>query len=173
MGKTFLRVRTVWLNCFVGSPIRSLAARTYLRLSEIVRPSPTEVITFVDEKVEMRRWRDRHMIRSPCDDAVMASNGDILWMQRVLLGGDVEGRGRWMKGEGKRWWVLFLRLVGYKVLYFSLVSLAAVFGSSFNYGRRVKFRGSGFRVANMARECGEALYHLGCGTLSLFRWVWL
>ena len=127
MGKTFPRVRTVSLNCFMGSPVKSSAARTYLRLSEIVRPSPAEAITFVDEKaetindasfgmqwdfresrparwtlrdkpavahnsganfafadghVETKRWRDRRTIRAPRDDAVMADNEDILWMQR-------------------------------------------------------------------------------------------
>ena len=85
---------------------------------------------FADGHVETKSWRDRPTIRLPRDDAVMVDNGDILWMQRVLLGGDVEGV--WMRGEGKRWRVLFLRVVGYKVLYLLLVSLAAVFGSSFN-----------------------------------------
>ena len=52
MGKTFPRVRTVSLNCFMDSPIKSPAARTYLWLSKIVRTSPAQAITFVDEKVE-------------------------------------------------------------------------------------------------------------------------
>jgi prepilin-type N-terminal cleavage/methylation domain-containing protein/prepilin-type processing-associated H-X9-DG protein len=46
------RVRTVSLNCFMGSPIRSPAATSYLRMSDIVRPSPSEALTFVDERVE-------------------------------------------------------------------------------------------------------------------------
>ncbi len=52
MGSTFPRVRTVSLNCFMGSPVESPAATSYLRLSEIVKPSPAEAITFVDEKIE-------------------------------------------------------------------------------------------------------------------------
>jgi prepilin-type N-terminal cleavage/methylation domain-containing protein/prepilin-type processing-associated H-X9-DG protein len=46
------RVRTVSLNCFMGSPIRSPAATTYRRMGDIVRPSPAEALTFVDERVE-------------------------------------------------------------------------------------------------------------------------
>jgi prepilin-type processing-associated H-X9-DG protein len=42
----------VSLNCFMGSPIRSPAATSYLRMSDIVRPSPAEALTFVDERVE-------------------------------------------------------------------------------------------------------------------------
>lgn len=52
MGKTFPRAWTVSLNCFMGSPMRSPAARTCLRLSEIVWTSPAEAIPFVDEKME-------------------------------------------------------------------------------------------------------------------------
>ena len=50
--KIFPWARTVSLNCFMGSPVKNPAARTYLWLSEIVRPSPAQAITFVDEKVE-------------------------------------------------------------------------------------------------------------------------
>lgn len=46
------RVRTVSLNCFVGSPIVSPAATTYRKLSEMVRPAPSMFLTFVDERVE-------------------------------------------------------------------------------------------------------------------------
>jgi prepilin-type N-terminal cleavage/methylation domain-containing protein/prepilin-type processing-associated H-X9-DG protein len=46
------RVRTVSLNCFMGSPIRSPAATTYWRMGDIVRPSPAAALTFVDERVE-------------------------------------------------------------------------------------------------------------------------
>ena len=52
MGKTFPRARMVLLNCFMGSPVRSPAARTCLRLSEIVLSSSAEAIPFVDEKME-------------------------------------------------------------------------------------------------------------------------
>lgn len=46
------RVRTVSLNCFLGSPVESPVARTYRRLGEIVRPGPAEILTFLDERVE-------------------------------------------------------------------------------------------------------------------------
>ncbi|MCX7867975.1 MAG: DUF1559 domain-containing protein [Limisphaera sp.] len=46
------RVRTVSLNCFVGSPVVSPAATTYRKLSEMVRPAPAMFLTFVDERVE-------------------------------------------------------------------------------------------------------------------------
>jgi len=46
------RVRTLSLNCFLGSPVESPAATTYRRLGEITRPGPSEMITFVDERLE-------------------------------------------------------------------------------------------------------------------------
>ncbi|MBM3882812.1 MAG: type II secretion system protein [Verrucomicrobia bacterium] len=46
------RVRTVSLNCFLGSPVESPVARTYRRLGEIAQPSPAEALTFVEERVE-------------------------------------------------------------------------------------------------------------------------
>ena len=46
------RVRTVSLNCFMGSPVKSPVATTYLRMAEIVEPSPAEAMTFVEERVE-------------------------------------------------------------------------------------------------------------------------
>jgi prepilin-type N-terminal cleavage/methylation domain-containing protein/prepilin-type processing-associated H-X9-DG protein len=46
------RVRTVSLNCFVGSPVVSPAATTYRKLSEMTRPAPSMFLTFVDERVE-------------------------------------------------------------------------------------------------------------------------
>lgn len=48
-GITQPRVRTVSLNCFVGSPVESPAALVYRRLSDMVRPGPTQVFTFIDE----------------------------------------------------------------------------------------------------------------------------
>lgn len=49
-GITQPRVRTVSLNCFLGSPVDSPAARTYRRLGEIGRPAQT--FTFMDEREE-------------------------------------------------------------------------------------------------------------------------
>lgn len=46
------RVRTVSLNCFVGSPIVSPAATTYRKISEMTLPPPSQFLTFVDERVE-------------------------------------------------------------------------------------------------------------------------
>jgi prepilin-type N-terminal cleavage/methylation domain-containing protein/prepilin-type processing-associated H-X9-DG protein len=46
------RVRTVSLNCFMGSPVSSPAATTYLRLAQITRPSPAEALAFVEERAE-------------------------------------------------------------------------------------------------------------------------
>lgn len=37
-----------------------------------------------------------------------------------------------MREEGERWWVLFLGLVGCKVLYLALISLAAASVSGFD-----------------------------------------
>lgn len=51
-GITQPRVRTVSLNCFMGSPVKSPAARTYRRLGDIVDLSPTEAISFLGEKEE-------------------------------------------------------------------------------------------------------------------------
>ena len=121
------RVRTVSLNGFMGSPIRSPAATSYRKMGDIVQPSPAEALTFVDERVETindgsfalhwafvesepdtwqlrdkpgtshsrganlafadghveyRRWEDARTVDAPRDDAVMAGNVDILWMQR-------------------------------------------------------------------------------------------
>ncbi len=51
-GVTQPRVRTVSLNCFMGSPIKSPAAPTYLRLSDITRPGPSQALTFLEERME-------------------------------------------------------------------------------------------------------------------------
>lgn len=42
-------VRTLSMNSFVGAPWKSLDSHTYLKLSEVVVPSPSEVFLFVDE----------------------------------------------------------------------------------------------------------------------------
>lgn len=47
-GITQPRVRTLSLNCFLGSPVDSPAARTYRRLGEIARPAQT--FSFIDER---------------------------------------------------------------------------------------------------------------------------
>jgi len=46
------RVRTVSLNGFVGSPTNLPDMRCYRRLSEITRPSPSDTLIFLDERVE-------------------------------------------------------------------------------------------------------------------------
>ena len=46
------RVRTVSLNAFMGSSVRSPAAETYRRMSDLVQLSPTEAITFLEERPE-------------------------------------------------------------------------------------------------------------------------
>lgn len=46
------RVRTVSLNCFMGSPVQSPATTTYRKLAELIRPGPSEVMAFVEERVE-------------------------------------------------------------------------------------------------------------------------
>lgn len=46
------RVRTVSLNAFMGSPVSSPAAETYRRMSDLVRLSPTEALTFLEERPE-------------------------------------------------------------------------------------------------------------------------
>jgi len=47
-----LRVRTVSLNGFVGSPIRSPAASTYLRTADLIQLSPAECLTFIEERAD-------------------------------------------------------------------------------------------------------------------------
>ncbi|MCZ7639556.1 MAG: hypothetical protein M5U12_28040 [Verrucomicrobia bacterium] len=49
-GVTQPRVRTVSLNCFLGSPVGSPVVRTYRRLGEVLRPVQT--FTFIDEREE-------------------------------------------------------------------------------------------------------------------------
>ncbi len=51
-GVTQPRVRTLSLNCFMGSPIKSPAATTYERMVEIVQPVPAQALTFVAERVD-------------------------------------------------------------------------------------------------------------------------
>jgi prepilin-type N-terminal cleavage/methylation domain-containing protein/prepilin-type processing-associated H-X9-DG protein len=51
-GVTQPRVRTVSLNCFIGSPVTSPAATTYLRLAQITRPSPADTLAFLEERAD-------------------------------------------------------------------------------------------------------------------------
>ena len=46
------RVRTVSLNAFMGSSVRSPAAETYRRMSDLIQLSPTEALTFLEERPE-------------------------------------------------------------------------------------------------------------------------
>jgi prepilin-type processing-associated H-X9-DG protein len=46
------RVRTISLNGFVGSPVRSAAAETYRRMSDLINLPPAEAITFIEERPE-------------------------------------------------------------------------------------------------------------------------
>jgi len=36
----------------MGSPVESPAAKTYRRLADVTRPSPSEALTFVDERID-------------------------------------------------------------------------------------------------------------------------
>ncbi|MCL4789607.1 MAG: type II secretion system GspH family protein [Verrucomicrobia bacterium] len=125
-GVTQPRVRTVSLNCFMGSPVKSPAAATYAKLSDLPPLPPAQALTFLEEKVETindgafaiqwdfdeknpaawmlrdkpevlhigsgnvsfadghvesHRWRDARTLNAPRDDAVMAGNPDVLWLQ--------------------------------------------------------------------------------------------
>lgn len=120
------RVRTVSLNCFLGSPVDSPVATTYRRLGDLTRPGPSDTFTFIEEReqtindgsfaqqwdfdpkkpatwvlrdkpgarhrsaanlgfadghVELTRWRDDRTVNPPRDDALIADNADIRWLQ--------------------------------------------------------------------------------------------
>jgi len=49
-GITQPRVRTLSLNCFLGSPVESPVANVYRRLGDLTRPAPSEAFTFIDER---------------------------------------------------------------------------------------------------------------------------
>jgi prepilin-type N-terminal cleavage/methylation domain-containing protein/prepilin-type processing-associated H-X9-DG protein len=51
-GGTMLRVRTVSLNCFMGSPTNVSRVTSYQRLGQILKPVPSDAFTFVDERVD-------------------------------------------------------------------------------------------------------------------------
>lgn len=49
---TMPRVRTVSLNCFMGSPVRVSHAKTYRRTSDITAPSPSDALVFFEERID-------------------------------------------------------------------------------------------------------------------------
>lgn len=50
IGVTQPRVRTVSLNCFMGAPWIQPGVTSYRRLADITRPSPAEMLVFVEER---------------------------------------------------------------------------------------------------------------------------
>jgi type II secretory pathway pseudopilin PulG len=46
------RVRTFSLNAFMGAPTNIDKAATYGRISDIVRPSPSQTVTFLEERID-------------------------------------------------------------------------------------------------------------------------
>ncbi len=46
------RVRTLSMNCFMGSPIDVPHAKLYRRLSDIIRPASSEAMVFVEERID-------------------------------------------------------------------------------------------------------------------------
>ena len=51
-GVTMPRVRTISLNCFMGSPSNAVGVTCYSRSSEITRPAPSEALVFLEERVD-------------------------------------------------------------------------------------------------------------------------
>lgn len=51
-GRTMDRVRTLSLNCFMGSPVDSPAASTYANIASVQRPGPAEAIGFIEERAD-------------------------------------------------------------------------------------------------------------------------
>ena len=49
-GRRLPRARALSLNAFMGSPVEVPHATVYRKLSHITRPSPSEALTFVDER---------------------------------------------------------------------------------------------------------------------------
>lgn len=49
-GVTQDRVRTLSMNCFLGSPVTSPAAKTYMRMSDVIQPAPAQMLTFLEER---------------------------------------------------------------------------------------------------------------------------
>lgn len=51
-GVRYPRVRTVSLNGFMGSPIEVSHATTFHRVSEILRPGPSDALVFLEERID-------------------------------------------------------------------------------------------------------------------------
>jgi prepilin-type processing-associated H-X9-DG protein len=49
---TMPRVRTISMNFFMGAPVQVPGATCYQQLSQILRPSPSEAIVFLDERID-------------------------------------------------------------------------------------------------------------------------
>lgn len=64
-----------------------------------------------------------------------------------------------MKEEGERWWVLFLGLLGCKVLYLALISLATASGSGFDYGKADRIQRKWFSDSEHGKERGSVERH--------------
>jgi len=125
-GVAMPRVRTISLNCFMGAPWTEPGVTCYRRLTDITRPSPSEALVFVEERIdtindgsfsmqrdfdpnrpaewtlrdkpgighkrasnlafadghaELHRWQDVRTVTAPRDDAIMAGNIDVQWLQ--------------------------------------------------------------------------------------------
>ncbi|HEV2394830.1 MAG TPA: prepilin-type N-terminal cleavage/methylation domain-containing protein [Verrucomicrobiae bacterium] len=51
-GTTMPRVRTVSLNCFMGAPTNVPGVACYRKLGQVTRPSPSDALAFVDERID-------------------------------------------------------------------------------------------------------------------------
>ncbi len=51
-GMRMPRVRTISLNCFMGSPVVVPHAKTYRRVNDITRPSAAEALVFAEERID-------------------------------------------------------------------------------------------------------------------------
>jgi prepilin-type N-terminal cleavage/methylation domain-containing protein/prepilin-type processing-associated H-X9-DG protein len=52
IGITMPRVRTIAMNHFMGAPWTEPGATIYRRLSDITRPSPSEALVFLEERID-------------------------------------------------------------------------------------------------------------------------
>ena len=52
VGVAMPRVRTVSLNCFMGAPWSEPGITCYRQLADIIRPSPSEALVFVEERID-------------------------------------------------------------------------------------------------------------------------
>lgn len=51
-GQAYPRVRTLSINHFMGAPWQSPPCSSYSRMSDIIRPAPSEAFVFIEEKTE-------------------------------------------------------------------------------------------------------------------------